>query len=127
MRKAIILMGILLIYTSVWANSTLPEIYQSDAVKCEDLKCVRQHIDDLNTKILNLLTERTAYVQRAGDLKLESKVADDQKRVKDTLAIIAKKSGLLGLPNEISTEVFKVIMQKSIEFEQNYINKKNTP
>lgn len=80
-------------------------------------------MDRINNEILELLTERTAYVQRAGDLKSRtSKIADDRQRVADQEEKIINKSRELELPVEISVPAFRVIMETSIQFQQGYID-----
>lgn len=73
--------------------------------------------------ILRLLKERSAYVKRAGDLKSKTtKVADDPQRAADQERKIFDKSVQLGLPTEISLPAFKVIMETSIQFQQQHID-----
>jgi chorismate mutase len=101
---------------------TLTSYYESNAKKCGDIACIRGEIDQINEQILQLLTKRTAYVQRAGDLKLKTKTAQDRKRVNDQLEVISKKSESLGLPKKISADTFKALIENSVEFEQKYID-----
>ncbi len=80
-------------------------------------------MDRVNDDILRLLAERSAYVKRAGDLKSKtSGVADDRQRVADQERKIIDKSMELGLPIEIGLPAFKVIMETSIQFQQQYID-----
>jgi chorismate mutase len=80
-------------------------------------------MDRINDEILKLLTERTAYVRRVGDLQsLVTKVVDDRQRVADQEMKIIERSIKLGLPVEISVAAFRVIMEKSIKFQQGYID-----
>ena len=106
-----------------YADSTLKDIYEQETKKCSTISCIRQKIDQINDQIIQLLVKRTAYVQRAGDLKLHTKLANDQKRVDDQIEVIGKKSDKLGLPRGISIEVFKSIIKNSIDFEQQYIDR----
>ncbi|MCA6599396.1 MAG: chorismate mutase [Pseudanabaena sp. M57BS1SP1A06MG] len=80
-------------------------------------------MDRINMEILRLLTERTAYVKRAGDLKSQTtKIADDRARVADQENKIIDKSIELELPLEISVPAFRAIMETSIKFQQAYID-----
>lgn len=80
-------------------------------------------MDRINNGILELLTERTAYVKRAGDLKSRTtKIADDRQRVADQERKIIDKSIELGLPIEISLPAFRAIMETSMQFQQGYID-----
>jgi isochorismate pyruvate lyase len=94
--------------------------YDNNAAACADIKCVRAHIDVINDQILELLSERTAYVRRAGILKGPSHPANDPARVRSELAAIAAKSSRKHLPVEISVRTFKALIQSSIEYQQRF-------
>lgn len=122
--KSLVLIVLLLFGFPAFSDQNMQEIYQDQAKKCTELKCIRAEIDQINDAILKLLVQRTAYVQRAGDLKLKTKIANDQKRVDEQLKLILSKSEKLGLPKEVASAVFQALIQKSIQFEQEYINSK---
>lgn len=104
-------------------EATLSFYYEIAKQKCDDIASIRVEMDRINNEILDLLAERTAYVQRAGDLKSRStKIADDRQRVADQEAKIINKSRKLELPVEISVPAFRVIMETSIKFQQRYID-----
>lgn len=107
-----------------YASQTLQNIYQNEAIKCETLTCIRENIDKINREMILLLARRTAFVQRAGDLKMKTRIANDPKRVQDQINSLSELSDELGLPKQISIETFKVLMKNSIEFEQKYIDRK---
>jgi chorismate mutase len=93
------------------------------ATQCHDIACIRTEINRINNAILKLLTERTAYVKRAGDLKsLTTKIADDRQRVANQEKIIIEKSIELELPIEISIPTFRAIVESSIKYQQGYID-----
>jgi isochorismate pyruvate lyase len=101
----------------------LNHYYKIAKQNCQDISSIRKEMDRINNDILRLLTERSAYVKRAGDLKSKTtKVADDRQRVADQERKIFDKSMELGLPIEISLPAFKVIMETSIQFQQQYID-----
>jgi isochorismate pyruvate lyase len=101
----------------------LDRYYHIAKETCHDISAIRQEMDRINDEILLLLTERTAYVKRAGDLKSHtSKIADDRQRVADQERKITDKSIELGLPLEISLPAFKAIMESAIQFQQRYID-----
>lgn len=102
---------------------TLNSYYEVAQQNCHAISDIRFEMDRINNEILQLLTERTAYVKRAGDLKSKAtKIADDRQRVADQEQKIVKKSMELGLPLEISLSAFKSIMETSIKFQQEHIN-----
>lgn len=113
-----------LISNAVFAEEpTLSSFYEIAKQNCQDIASIRVEMDRINNQILTLLTERTAYVKRAGDLKSRTtKIADDRERVADQEKKIALRSHELGLPLEISLPAFREIMENSIQFQQRYID-----
>lgn len=106
--------------TSGYAQALLID---KNAAQCNDIKCIRTHIDNIDDRILTLLAERTAYVRRAGIIKGPIQSANDNARVQDELAQINKKSIKLNVPVEISLKTFSSLIQASIQYEQQYKNK----
>lgn len=122
-------LGLVIAIASLCSNiafsheETLSSYYEIAQQNCRDIDCIRVEMDRINNEILKLLTERTAYVKRAGDLKsLTTKIADDRQRVADQKKKIIDKSLELELPVEISIPTFKVIMETSIKFQQGHID-----
>lgn len=104
-------------------ENDLNHYYQIAKQNCQDISSIRKEMDRINNDILRLLAERTAYVKQAGNLKSKTtKIADDRQRVADQERKIFDKSVELGLPIEISLPAFKVIMETSIQFQQQYID-----
>lgn len=104
-------------------ESNLSDYYEIAKQTCHDISAIRTEMDRINHEILKLLTERTAYVIRAGDLKSKTtKIADDRQRVADQERKILEKSIELGLPLEICLPAFKMIMELSIQFQQQHID-----
>ncbi len=104
-------------------EDTLSFFYEIAKQNCHDISSIRVEMDRINNEILRLLTERTAYVKRAGDLKSRTtKIADDRQRVADQEKKIIDKSIKLELPIEISVPAFRAIMETSIKFQQGYID-----
>lgn len=130
-KSSIVVLVIACCYGEISAQQTIcPEdvslssFYEAAKEKCDTLSCIRTEMDRINNEILMLLTERTAYVMRAGDLKLQTtKIADDRQRVADQERKIIDKSYELGLPLEISLPAFREIMENSIKFQQKYIDR----
>jgi isochorismate pyruvate lyase len=104
-------------------EKNLDYYYEIATQQCQDIPTLRKEMDRINNDILRLLTERTAYVKRAGDLKSKTtKIADDPQRVAEQEKKILEKSKELGLPVEISLPAFRVIVETSIRFQQQYID-----
>ena len=108
---------------AAYSNEDLNFYYEIAKQKCQDISSIRKEMDRVNEGILKLLTERTAYVKRSGDLKSKTtKIADDRQRVADQEKKIVDKSTELGLPLEISVPAFRAIMENSILFQQRCID-----
>jgi len=108
---------------SHYIENTLSWHYERVKEECQDLSCIRKEMDRINNEILKLLAERTAYVKRAGDLKSKTtQIADDRKRVADQEQKLTARSLELELPLEISLPAFRLIMENSIQFQQEYID-----
>lgn len=108
------------------AGDSMSSYYETAKHNCSDIPSIRVQIDRINDEILELLAERTAYVKRAGDLKSKTTGrADDRQRVAAQEKQIEQKSINLELPTEISLPVFRVLVENSIEFQQNYIDQLN--
>lgn len=103
------------------AENTVDDYYQK-AKECPDLLCVRKEIDRINVEILKLLAERTAYVQRAGDLK-QNQAALDKKRIAEQEKFLVEQSEKLKLPIEITIPTFRAIVENSTKYEQCYIER----
>lgn len=124
-------MDLFLLITSIFfvssasyaTEDTLSGRYEQIKQECHDLSCIRAGMDRINNEILKLLTERTAYVKRAGDLKSKTtQIADDRQRVADQEQKIRVRSLELELPLEISLPAFRLIMENSIQFQQQHID-----
>ncbi len=126
MRSILVLViafGLLSSNRALADDETLSSFYEIAKQNCHDIACIRMEMDRINNEILRLLTERTAYVKRAGDLKSRTtKIADDRQRVADQEKKIINKSIELGLPIEVSVPAFRAIMETSIKFQQGYID-----
>ena len=106
-------------------DHSMSDHYETVKETCRDISSIRKEINRMNEQILQLLAERTAYVQRAGDLKSKTtRIADDRQRVIDQEKILTEQSLSLELPLEISIPTFQTIVEQSIEFQQRYIDGK---
>lgn len=104
-------------------EDNLSRYYEIAEQTCFEIGDIRREMDRINREILKLMTERTAYVKRAGDLKSQTtKIADDRGRVKDQERKIIDLSLELELPLEISLPTFRELMETSIKFQQRHID-----
>jgi len=121
--KRFILASILLGTTLFSEEQDINHYYKIAKKSCQDISDIRRELDRVNSEILKLMVERTAYVKRAGDLKVKTtKVANDTQRVEDQERAIIKRSAELGLPLEISLPSFRALIETSIQYQQEYID-----
>ena len=123
MKKIIISVISLFILPSALACSAhaSPEHGKNQKVeKCEDLKCVRSHIDEVNKEIISLLAQRMDYVNQAGQIKLKNNIANatDEKRAREVVEKAEQIGKEKGLPEGFTKDVFQVIVDRSAHFEQ---------
>ncbi len=119
-----ILIYILTLFNISYLHSNVDYYYEIAKQNCHDIPSIRKEMDRINYEILKLLSERTAYVKRSGDIKSKTtKIADDRQRVADQERKIIDTSIELGLPIEISLPAFRSIMETSIQFQQQYIDR----
>ena len=103
-------------------NPTLGFYYEQASVY-QGIQELREGIDAINLKIIDLMTKRTALAMRVGDLKSEkNQIANDSERILKQLKRIKEVSLLYGLPVSISESTFKALIESSTDFEQQYIN-----
>lgn len=93
--------------------------------KCNDLNCVREHIDDINVKLVELLAQRMAYVNQAGEIKIKNNVtkAVDNKRAEEVLINAEELGKKEGLPVGFAKNVFQTIVTESAKHEQEHMEK----
>lgn len=115
MKKILAFTIFSLLTTFSFAETLFDSFYEIAKEKSQTISDIRAEMDRINDEILQLLTERTAYVKRADDIKLHtSKIADDRQRVADQEKKVIDRSIEFGLPVEISIPAFKAIMENSV-------------
>ncbi len=90
------------------------------AQQCNNLKCVRKGIDQINAGIVKLIGQRLAYVKRAGELKKGTKSVHDQKREDAILSAVSLQAQKEGYPASIARAVFQTILAQSNTYEKKY-------
>ncbi len=88
------------------------------AAECMSMAEVRAAIDALDRRIIALLQERTAYIDRAGELKsqngLPARIFD---RVEEVMANARRTAGENGLDPDLVEQVWQLLVDWSIERE----------
>ena len=88
------------------------------------LKSIRQKIDKLDDKLLNLIKIRTNLVTGVLKQKRYKNQIIDKARIKEVLALIKKKSVSRKIDPKITKKIWKNMLRAYIDFEKRNFNKK---
>ncbi len=88
------------------------------------LKLIRQKIDKLDDKLLNLLKIRTNLVNRVLKQKKYKNQIIDKARIKEILTLIKKKSITRKIDQKLTKKIWKNMIRAYIEFEKRNFKKK---
>ena len=88
------------------------------------LKLIRQKIDKLDDKLLNLIKIRTNLVTGVLKQKRYKNQIIDKSRIKEVLTLIKKKSISRKIDPKITKKIWKNIIRAYIDFEKRNFKKK---
>ena len=88
------------------------------------LKLIRQKIDKLDDKLLNLIKIRTNLVNGVLKQKKYKNQIIDKARIKEVLTLIKKKSISRKIDPKITKKIWKNIIRAYIDFEKRNFKKK---
>jgi chorismate mutase len=88
------------------------------------LKLIRQKIDKLDDKLLNLIKIRTNLVTGVLKQKRYKNQIIDKARIKEVLTLIKKKSISRKIDPKITKKIWKNIVRAYIDFEKRNFKKK---
>ena len=88
------------------------------------LKLIRQKIDKLDNKLLNLIKIRTNLVNGVLKQKKYKNQIIDKARIKEILTLIKKKSISRKVDPKITNKIWKNIIRAYIDFEKRNFKKK---
>ena len=88
------------------------------------LKLIRQKIDKLDDKLLNLIKIRTNLVTGVIKQKRYKNQIIDKARIKEVLTLIKKKSISRKIDPKITKKIWKNIIRAYIDFEKRNFKKK---
>ena len=88
------------------------------------LKLIRQKIDELDDKLLNLIKIRTNLVTGVLKQKRYKNQIIDKARIKEVLMLIKKKSISRKIDPKITKKIWKNIIRAYIDFEKRNFKKK---
>ena len=88
------------------------------------LKIARRKIDQLDTKIFNLIKKRTLVVKYMLSLKKYKKQIVDHRRINEILKNIKNRSIKNGVDIQITSRIWKSIIWSYIDFQKRKFKKK---
>jgi chorismate mutase len=88
------------------------------------LKMIRQKIDKLDDKLLDLIKIRTNLITDILKQKKYKNQIIDKSRIKEILALIKKKSIIKKIDSKITKKIWKNMIRAYIDFEKRNFKKK---
>jgi isochorismate pyruvate lyase len=85
---------------------------------CETMADVRRHIDELDTRIVALLAERSGYVAQAARIKQHANQVHDQERIDFIVDRVKAMARELGAPEAVVEATYRAMIDGFIEFER---------
>lgn len=85
--------------------------------KCNSLEEVRQEIDTLDTKLVELISERSHLVRQAAPFKNSVEEIKGEERIEFVLQKSRHKAIELGINPNMISELFKIMVDEMVEME----------
>tara|TARA_Y100001958_G_scaffold144654_1_gene122685 strand:+ start:25 stop:315 length:291 start_codon:yes stop_codon:yes gene_type:complete len=93
-------------------------------LKRKKLNKIRFELDKLDNSLIKLIKKRTNLVKKVLELKEKKNQIIDQKRIKEILKNIKKKSINNGIDPKITNKIWKNMIYAYIDFEKRNFKKK---
>ena len=84
---------------------------------CNSLEEVREGIDKLDDKIVELLAKRNAYIHQAVNFKQSAKEVKAEKRVQEVIQRVRQKAIELDMSPNMITELYTNLIDAMVEAE----------
>lgn len=78
---------------------------------------LRVQIDRLDESLVELLSQRQRYIERAAEIKAYRHQIRDETRIADVLAKVTKAAATAGLDPKIAQAVWRTLVESSIQLE----------
>ncbi|GAA0552182.1 isochorismate pyruvate lyase [Rhizomicrobium palustre] len=78
---------------------------------------LREQIDFLDSQLVELLSQRQRYIERAAEIKAHRHEIRDEARIQDVLNKVSAAAEKAGLKVEIAQRVWRELMEGSIALE----------
>lgn len=84
--------------------------------KTDDITSARSHVDEIDGKIIELLSERFRTTRKIGEYKAELGIeARDAERERTQRETLAKKAKALGVNPELATRLQELIIDEAVK------------
>ncbi len=84
-----------------------------------ELKDLRKEIDAIDNHLLDLIQKRLIVMKQTGDAKKRlGKSLKDEKREKEKISLLEKRSKELGIPVRIVLKIWQIFFRNSEEIEK---------
>lgn len=91
-------------------------------IKSDDIKKLRIQIDEIDMKILNLISERKDLVTKVVQFKERNQIID-QDRIDDILQRLDEEARKRGLPQELVKKLWQSMIKSFISYEEEIFDK----
>lgn len=86
-------------------------------VECQSIEQVREQIDALDRRIVQLLAERSGYVRQAARFKTDADAVRAPQRVEQVIAKVRALATENGAPVEVVEQVYRAMINAFIDAE----------
>lgn len=86
-------------------------------VECQSIEQVREQIDALDRRIVQLLAERSGYVRQAARFKTDADAVRAPQRVEQVIAKVRALAAGNGAPVELVEQVYRAMINAFIDAE----------
>lgn len=84
---------------------------------CENMATLRVEIDQLDQKIVELLTVRQSYMDQAAHIKQDRNKVRDTARVEDVITKVSNHARKTGVNPELVAALYRMMIEWSINYE----------
>ena len=84
---------------------------------CASMAELRDAIDALDQRLVQLLAQRQGYIERAAELKTDRATVRDAARIEDVVQKVLAEGKKAGLSPAIAEAVWRVLIERSIQHE----------
>ncbi len=84
---------------------------------CQNLDDVRGGIDAIDRRIVELLTDRSRYIERAARLKHDADEIEVPARVEEIVSTVRSLAARSGMSPDIVERIYRVMIASFIEYE----------